>query len=243
MIIYLNGALNTQDVVAGGGSTDPSAGGGSTDPSLVATAEDDFLGGTVTSGSIGALGLTLGGTGALATLQRAEQVNDANYPGVIELATQAVVGSGLSLSGMRQSIIQNQLFDATYIISPRVIDGDSAYAFGPQSNNQVPSPNFIGFLRNLTDTNWVAHTRIAGVSTTTDSGIVAVAETWYRLRMVRSATDVKFYINGTLVATHTTNIPTVAMYWNICLLTNAAGDGGSTIAWVDYMGIKITVTR
>lgn len=49
----------------------------------------------------------------------------------------------------------------------------------------------------------------AGTSTQTVTTVSAVAaSTRYRLRIVCSASDVKFYIDGTLVATHTTNLPT-----------------------------------
>jgi hypothetical protein len=46
--------------------------------------------------------------------------------------------------------------------------------------------------------------------TTADSGVTVVAGAWYKCEFVVNAggTSVAFYINGTLVATITTNIPT-----------------------------------
>jgi hypothetical protein len=44
-------------------------------------------------------------------------------------------------------------------------------------------------------------------SEVTDTGVAIVADTKYLLSVKLSSTDVKFYINGTLVATHSTHIP------------------------------------
>lgn len=56
------------------------------------------------------------------------------------------------------------------------------------------------------DANWKCITSGNVAVTTTDSGVVADAN-WHWFTIVKSSSDVKFYIDGTLVATHTTNIP------------------------------------
>ncbi len=62
--------------------------------------------------------------------------------------------------------------------------------------------------RTLNTTNWVAVTRQASTNTVTDTGI-ALATGYNNFRFVITAgTNVLFYINGSLVATHSTNIPT-----------------------------------
>lgn len=58
--------------------------------------------------------------------------------------------------------------------------------------------------------NWQAITRSGGVETKTDTGVAVVAGTACTpqvLEIVPLTTKVTFYINGSLVATHTTNIP------------------------------------
>jgi hypothetical protein len=56
--------------------------------------------------------------------------------------------------------------------------------------------------------NWRCVTRNASVSTTTDSGVAVAANAVVQLTVhYVSATEVRFYINGALVATHTTNVP------------------------------------
>lgn len=61
------------------------------------------------------------------------------------------------------------------------------------------------------DTNWQAYTTDATGSpdfTKTDSGVAVAANTLYAFKIVfTNSTTVEFYINGSLVATHTTHIP------------------------------------
>lgn len=56
---------------------------------------------------------------------------------------------------------------------------------------------------------WQAVTRAAGAETATDTGVAAAA-TWvyFEIEVNAAGTSVAFYINGALVATNTTNIPT-----------------------------------
>jgi hypothetical protein len=56
--------------------------------------------------------------------------------------------------------------------------------------------------------NWQCVTTVGAVRTLTTTS-VPVTTTWTKLRIIinADATEVKFYIDGTLVATHTTNIP------------------------------------
>jgi hypothetical protein len=58
------------------------------------------------------------------------------------------------------------------------------------------------------DANIRAVTRTASTSTTTDTGVAMVSNTPTRLQILYdSSSQVRFYVNDTLVATHTTNIP------------------------------------
>lgn len=56
--------------------------------------------------------------------------------------------------------------------------------------------------------NWKVHTYSGGVGTTTDTG-VAQDGNYHIFKIVGSTGNVKFYIDDTLEATHTTNVPTV----------------------------------
>jgi len=58
--------------------------------------------------------------------------------------------------------------------------------------------------------NWQTQTCVGSVRTLTTTTTAVVASAWTKLRIEvnAAATSVTFYVNGTLVATHTTNIPT-----------------------------------
>ncbi len=70
----------------------------------------------------------------------------------------------------------------------------------------------IGFryTHSLNGGRWQFVTRSASVETVSDAGVLVAAATWYALELEVNAagTEVKAWINGVLVATHTTNIPT-----------------------------------
>lgn len=72
------------------------------------------------------------------------------------------------------------------------------YDEGGTINGTIASPN------------WQLQTCVAGVRTLTTTSVAVTAGAWTKLRIEvnAAATSVAFYINGTLVATHTTNIPT-----------------------------------
>jgi hypothetical protein len=61
-----------------------------------------------------------------------------------------------------------------------------------------------------TSPNWQTQTCVGSVRTLTTTTSVVTAGAWVKLRIEvnAAATSVTFYVNGTLVATHTTNIPT-----------------------------------
>jgi len=71
------------------------------------------------------------------------------------------------------------------------------YDEGATQNGTAASPN------------WQTQTCNASVRTLTTTSVVVTAGAWTKLRIEvnAEATSVAFYINGTLVATHTTNIP------------------------------------
>jgi hypothetical protein len=84
--------------------------------------------------------------------------------------------------------------------------------------------------------NWKCYTRGAGVTTRTNTSIAVVAGTWYKLRIDinAAANSVTFYINDTLVATHSSNIPTSLIGMNVInLITKSAGITARTML-TDY---------
>lgn len=89
--------------------------------------------------------------------------------------------------------------------------------------------NRICFKRASGETNWKTETDLAGVTTTTDTGVAVVASVvtlQNRFTISATTTQVLFFIDGVLVATHTTNIPTVSLQRGISVVrTGSSGTG------------------
>lgn len=70
---------------------------------------------------------------------------------------------------------------------------------------------YFQYLR-TTSVNWLCCCANNSVRTKTDSGVAVAAASWLKLKIIVNAagTAAMFYVNGTLVATVTTNIPTAA---------------------------------
>ena len=93
--------------------------------------------------------------------------------------------------------------------------------------------------------NWKCYTRGASVTTRTNTSIAVVAGTWYKLRIDINAAgnSVTFYINNTLVATHTTNIPTSLIAMPITsLIVKTVGTTARTML-TDYFMYDETFTN
>jgi len=93
------------------------------------------------------------------------------------------------------------------------------YAGGSSNYLNIPSGIFfsydeggVQFSAGAATPNWKCYTRVTGGTVTlTTTSVPVVAAQWYKLRIdINSAgNSVTFYIDNTLVATHTTNIPSV----------------------------------
>ncbi len=98
---------------------------------------------------------------------------------------------------------------------------------GPITAIGVDSTNFIGFRASGTG-NWFAVTRASGTETTTDLSVTTTANV--ALYWTYDGTDVLFYKNGVLVATHSTNIPTAAALYPSCgVSTQTTASKGMTL--------------
>jgi hypothetical protein len=138
-------------------------------------------------------------------------------------------------------------FTNTYYFKTGALPGatkDFEYSVGLGSINLLSgTPNAIIFYYkyNSNGGRWSAITRSASVTTSTNTGITVVANTWYKLEIVYNLTDVKFYINDVLVATNTTNIPTsglVSMVYMYIFTSNFTNVGFE----VDYIRYQKTLT-
>lgn len=80
----------------------------------------------------------------------------------------------------------------------------------PFGSDNPTGLNLAGFRFSTaaSDSNWIACTKDGTTLNTTDTGVAVAANTYYRFIIEMVSGAINFYINGTLVATHTTNLPT-----------------------------------
>lgn len=104
--------------------------------------------------------------------------------------------------------------------------------------NPSPDPTEGVYFRATTNGNWFAVTRTGSAETATDTG-VAVNGNYHRFEIdYNSTSEVKFYIDGVLKATHTAHITTTAGYTMPMFLVNSSS--GAVQLDVDYFAVAIT---
>jgi fibronectin-binding autotransporter adhesin len=174
--------------------------------------QDDFLGqcwGQDNYSGLGDTNWTTYSTTAQAYSTITQGTAVANHPGICTLTTLAGAnGTGVgfakwasSYSDVNRMVWVFQIPNVTTvtvrlgIMTTLTVTGqptDGAYL-------QLSSAN----------THFRAVTRNGGVETNTDTGITAVNNTWYQLELRHNAAgNWEYYLNGTLVSTNTTNLPT-----------------------------------
>jgi hypothetical protein len=91
----------------------------------------------------------------------------------------------------------------------------------------------------LTSTNWYAVTEASSTETTTDTGVAVVADADDNFLIYTdvAGTEVKYYINDALVATHTTNIPTATNMVSRMRIQKSAGTTSRTGRWMYHYAI------
>ncbi|HOY30520.1 MAG TPA: hypothetical protein PKW80_01450 [Bacteroidales bacterium] len=91
---------------------------------------------------------------------------------------------------------------------------DNNQAYGPLSRGLVSDydrTNYAIEFINISGSTIQARTVSGGTATTTDYAVGATVADLHSYTIIASNTKVEFYFNGTLIATHTTNIPTVPL--------------------------------
>jgi hypothetical protein len=94
----------------------------------------------------------------------------------------------------------------------------------------------IGFQIDEGNASILCKTEAGGTETSTDSGVDAVNATDVVLGFkIIDTTQVEFYVNRNLVATHTTNIPATELTFGFCEISGAAT--GTMSMSIDYFGV------
>lgn len=144
-------------------------------------------------------------------------------------------GNTGQIFGGNDDVRGDWLPDLTFVIKtdPTAIT-NSRYVIGPSNAN--PSAASLATSHHAvfyydTDIHGTAFWRVsnnnAGTPTITTTSIAIAADTKYTLRIVFSGSDIKYYINGTLAATHTTTMPTTTIMSHYVRAENRNAVGGA----------------
>jgi len=94
---------------------------------------------------------------------------------------------------------------------------------------------------------WLTDTRSNTSDTVNSTGVSIVAGTWYRLgiEVNADASRAKFFVNGALVTTHTTNIPSGAGRQTLITFgaRKTAGTTSTSMLAIDHLLIRHTLTN
>lgn len=198
--------------------------------------QDDFLSGGNTTAVVGALGWHfVGGVYAV-------QASEAGHPGIGRRNTTAASGtvSYTILNNTKQDILTAGPLDLLWVARLNDIDANTTARVGAGYLVNLAQPTNGQYFEKLdADTNWFCVTRAAGVQTRTDTG-VAVNTAFHTFSIIRTGSSVRFELDGVVVATHTTHIPSQALTPAIQIINSAAAD--KTID-LDYFELEYEVSR
>lgn len=172
------------------------------------------------------------------------QAATAGHPGVYRISCGTTSAAGRSALYCGQSVLQlggGSIEVEMGINIGQVPDGTNTFTIeaglGDTPSGTTTDGVYFYFDRAVSTTNWLARAVSNSVGNNTDTG-VALATGWVSLKIVidANATEVKYYINGTLVATVTGDIPSAA--GRSCApqfkVTGSAGTGANRYIDADY---------
>ncbi len=134
---------------------------------------------------------------------------------VVQLSTNGAGNTAKLYSNKQKSVTDGKLI-FTGVISTYE---DNNTAYGPLSRglvNGTDRNNAIEFI-NVSGNTIQARTVSGGVATTTNYAVGASVYNYYSYTIIATKSKVEFYFDGNLIATHTTNIPTLPlnMYFDV----------------------------
>lgn len=194
------------------------------------------------------------GTGSAAAQNTGNVTDQGGHPGQVTLETGTTTTGRAGLqasSGVTQMLFGNGAvtYETDVYLTDAVSDGTDTYTLYIGFNDSGSGLGTDGIMFRYTHgTNsgkWECVTRQNGSETAADSGVTVASTTWYKLGIVvnAAANSVSFYINGALVATNTTNIPTGASRQTTpaILIIKSAGTNNRRMA-CDYVYCRIDLT-
>ncbi len=167
----------------------------------------------------------------------------ADHPGVI-MVTPATNSSGWGAAMALRPISPSKFDRLTFIVrmhSSAATTQNGKLRIGLledpyHGNDIVPSGAYFEYDYSKNATNWRTITKNTSTESPNDTNVPVVANTWYRLEIVKNASgNYEFYIDGTLKQTHTTNLPTAFQLPQVNIVNRVAAYTG---VYVDYFSMR-----
>jgi hypothetical protein len=173
-------------------------------------------------------------------------VNDPPRTGLYTLATGTNAAGGAALGGNIGYVFSGWArlsFSANFRIVT-LADGTNSYRIFVGFNSSydsttAPTIRSAGLFYDNNNANWQAYTYNASVGTITDTGIAAVADGSYNtfLTRINGTSNVEFFINGVLVATNTTNLPSTQVCPQMAIQKTAGTTSRQIFCdWIRFFG-------
>jgi len=220
----------------------------------IVTVEDDFVhGGPLVSGDIGTLNWNIsGGTGY--TVGYGSGTNNG-HPGLVRIKPDNDTGDAVYLFANYTTYTMfngiEEYWQTWILYDAQSTEGEVNIIVGINTTvDYAAGTDGIYFYCDYNaNNNWQARTIASGSATDTDTGVAHrsgdSANDYFRFDIHYTPTAVKFYIDGSLVATNTTNIPTSdAMMPALAVECDATGAGNSLEnVFLDYYAMTYKVDR
>jgi hypothetical protein len=220
-------------------------------PDLSVAFKDDFTGAAVTSGSYG-FSVGNSGAGAASTIVSTGINNTLKALGVMQMSTgttttgRSTVSTGLTSFAAGYSIMNCS--SRLWLPSAGTVPDPFEFTFGFLDNTGATQQHIDGvyfrFLGNGVNVNWEIVTSAANVqtTTTTSSPVLVNNPQIFAVYVNEDATLAQFYIDGVLVGSHATNIPTGAQLFGFGWKILKTAGVSAQQAFVDWGDLNITFT-
>ena len=189
------------------------------------------------------IGSNTSGTGSLATFSNT-LITDGTRIGIAELETGSTTTGFASSFKSCYYVNNGQLIFEMPIQLSALSNGTDTYSInigftGSTSTTGANNGIYFNYTNGTNSGKFQCVTNSAGSVTTADSGITVAATTWYNLQVIvnNNATSVGFYINHSLVATITTNIPTAQLLNAGAIILKSAGTTNVNL-FFDFMSVR-----
>jgi len=184
------------------------------------------------------------GTG---TAAKSSALYDKDHPGAVQLSISATNDAAAMLS---PEFAPGTAFDfrtVVNIVDLATVAQDYTLFFGTMNTANASDPTngvYFKYKRSV-NTDWLACTMASTTETATDTNVAVVEDAYVELRIVINSarTSVQYFINGTLVATNTNNIPGAADFAFVG--AKAVKNNGATnrLFYIDYLFFKASASR